>query len=112
MEKELDSGIKFLADKFFDGGQTFETEDFITQSGDFSFVYQSARSGNFCYRIENLLPGNYLIDLHFAEIINTNGPKGLRVFNVFMQDEKASEATNFYYSIMSIPEVFMLVVNN
>ncbi|KAL8472256.1 hypothetical protein ACS0TY_029466 [Phlomoides rotata] len=100
--KESDAGIKFLADNFFDGGQTFETEDFISLGGDFSFLYQSARSGNFCYRIENLLPGNYLIDLHFAEIINTNGPKGLRVFNVFMQDEK----------ILSDFDIFSIVGSN
>ncbi|KAK4417012.1 Kinesin-like protein KIN-14R [Sesamum alatum] len=86
--RESDSGIKFLADKFFEGGDTFQTEEFIAEGGDFSFIYQSARLGDFCYRIENLLPGDYFVDLHFVEIINTFGPKGMRVFNVFMQDEK------------------------
>ncbi|GFQ03721.1 hypothetical protein PHJA_002515900 [Phtheirospermum japonicum] len=87
---ESDSGIKFLEDKFFEGGDTFQTEEFINEGGNCSFIYQSARLGNFCYRIENLQPGDYFIDLHFVEIININGPKGMRVFNVFMQDEKAS----------------------
>ncbi|KAL3630147.1 hypothetical protein CASFOL_023131 [Castilleja foliolosa] len=85
---ESDSGIKFLEDKFFEGGDTFQTEEFINEGGHHSFIYQSARLGNFCYRIENLQPGDYFIDLHFVEIININGPKGMRVFNIFMQDEK------------------------
>jgi hypothetical protein len=34
--------------------------------------------------------GEYLVDLHFAEIVYTNGPKGMRVFDVFIQEEKAS----------------------
>lgn len=88
---ELDQGIKILADKFFEGGDTFQTEEFITEGGDCSFIYTSARLGDFCYRIENLLPGDYYIDLHFVEIININGPKGMRVFDVFLQDEKVSE---------------------
>ncbi|KAK4393940.1 Kinesin-like protein KIN-14R [Sesamum angolense] len=81
--RESDSGIKFLADEFFEGGDTFQTEEFIAEGGEFSFIYQSARLGDFCYRIGNLLPGDYFVDLHFVEIINTYGPKGMRVFNVF-----------------------------
>ncbi|KAI3451268.1 hypothetical protein Pfo_007933 [Paulownia fortunei] len=99
---ESDSGIKFLADNFFEGGDTFQTEEFITEGGDCSFIYQSARLGNFCYCIENLLPGDYFIDLHFVEIININGPKGMRVFNVFMQDEK----------ILSDFDIFSIVGSN
>lgn len=86
--RESDSGVKCMADDFFEGGDTIQTEDFITEGGDCPFIYQSARLGNFCYRFENLLTGDYFIDLHFSEIINFNGPKGMRVFNVFMQDEK------------------------
>ncbi|PIN20753.1 Kinesin (KAR3 subfamily) [Handroanthus impetiginosus] len=99
---ESDSGIKFLADKFFEGGETFQTEEFITEGGQYSFIYQSARLGNFCYRIENLLPGDYLLDLHFVEIININGPKGMRLFNVFIQDEK----------ILSDFDIFSIVGSN
>ncbi|OIT38073.1 PREDICTED: kinesin-like protein KIN-14R isoform X2 [Nicotiana attenuata] len=85
---ELDSSLSFLADNFYQGGDTFQTEEFITEGGEHAFIYQSARLGNFCYRIDNLTPGNYFVDLHFVEIINVNGPKGMRVFNVFLQDEK------------------------
>nr|XP_033511856.1 kinesin-like protein KIN-14R isoform X1 [Nicotiana tomentosiformis] len=85
---ELDSSLSFLADNFYQGGDTFQTEEFITEGGEHAFIYQSARLGNFCYQIDNLTPGNYFVDLHFVEIINVNGPKGMRVFNVFLQDEK------------------------
>ncbi|XP_057492870.1 kinesin-like protein KIN-14R [Actinidia eriantha] len=85
---EADSSMSFMADSFFQGGDIFRTEEHITEGGDYAFIYQSARLGNFCYRFENLPPGEYYIDLHFVEIINTYGPKGMRVFNIFMQDEK------------------------
>ncbi|XP_004250527.1 kinesin-like protein KIN-14R [Solanum lycopersicum] len=85
---ELDSSLSFLADNFYQGGEPFQTEEFITEGGEHAFIYQSARLGNFCYQIDNLTPGNYFVDLHFVEIINVNGPKGMRVFNVFLQDEK------------------------
>lgn len=96
--RESGSGVEFAADKFFEGGDTIQTEDFISEGGDCSFIYQSARLGNFCYRFENLLTGDYFVDLHFSEIINFCGPKGMRVFNVYMQDEKASEAIDFHCS--------------
>ncbi|XVE83041.1 hypothetical protein DITRI_Ditri16bG0055000 [Diplodiscus trichospermus] len=85
---EADSSVKFLADSYFDGGSVMRTNELITEAGDCPFIYQSARFGSFGYRFNNLPPGNYLIDLHFAEIINTSGPKGMRVFNVYMQEEK------------------------
>ncbi|CAI9111414.1 OLC1v1011635C2 [Oldenlandia corymbosa var. corymbosa] len=85
---ELDSNVNLLADGYFQGGDTFQTEDYINEGGDYPFIYQSARLGNFSYCINNLPPGDYCIDLHFVEIINVSGPKGMRVFNVFMQDEK------------------------
>lgn len=81
---------RLSADNFFDGGDVFKTEESIVEAGDYPFIYQSARLGNFCYRFTNLDPGEYFIDLHFVEIINTWGPKGMRVFNVFIQNEKAS----------------------
>ncbi|KAI7979213.1 Kinesin-like protein KIN-14E [Camellia lanceoleosa] len=84
---EADSTIRFMADTCFQGGDIFQTEH-ITGGGDYAFIYRSARLGNFCYRFDNFPPGEYYIDLHFVEIINTYGPKGMRVFNVFMQDEK------------------------
>ncbi|XVF59122.1 hypothetical protein PTKIN_Ptkin07bG0249900 [Pterospermum kingtungense] len=84
---EADSSMKLLADSYFDGGTVMRTNEHITEAGDCPFIYQSARFGSFWYRF-NLPPGNYFIDLHFAEIINTCGPKGMRVFNVYMQEEK------------------------
>lgn len=88
---ELDSSMKILGDTYFMGGNDFRTNERISESGDYPFMYQSARLGNFSYCFNKIPPGDYVVDLHFAEIINTNGPKGMRVFNVFMQDEKASE---------------------
>ncbi|KAA8546681.1 hypothetical protein F0562_003088 [Nyssa sinensis] len=85
---EADSRVSLLADNFFQGGDIFQTDERITEGGDYPFIYQSARIGNFYYRFDNLPPGEYRVDLHFVEIINTYGPKGMRVFNVFMQDEK------------------------
>ncbi|KAI3699199.1 hypothetical protein L2E82_43323 [Cichorium intybus] len=85
---ESDSDMKFDADNFFEGGDTFQTNECMTDGGDFLFIYQTARLGNFHYRFNNLPDGYYYIDLHFVEMINTFGPKGMRVFNVFLQDEK------------------------
>ncbi|KAL4569257.1 hypothetical protein LXL04_024893 [Taraxacum kok-saghyz] len=85
---ESDSDIKFEADNFFEGGETIQTNESMTDGGDFSFIYHTARLGNFHYRFNNLSDGYYYIDLHFVEMINTFGPKGMRVFNVFLQDEK------------------------
>lgn len=79
-----------MADKYFQGGDVFLTNECITEGGDFSFIYQSARLGSFSYQFDNLPPGDYFVDLHFVEIIFTNGPKGMRMFDVFMQNEKAS----------------------
>lgn len=83
-------GVKFLSDTFFDGGNVFLTNEAIVEGGDYPSIYQSARVGSFSYRIDNLPPGQYLVDLHFVEIINVNGPKGMRVFNVYIQEEKVS----------------------
>ncbi|OMO72976.1 hypothetical protein COLO4_27381 [Corchorus olitorius] len=85
---EADSSMKFLEDSYFEGGHVMQTNEHIAEAGDCPFIYQSARIGNFSYRFNNLPPGDYIVDLQFAEIINTNGPKGMRVFNVYMQEEK------------------------
>ncbi|KAL6552106.1 Kinesin-like protein KIN-14R [Orobanche gracilis] len=77
----LAPGVKFLEDKFFEGGDIYQTGEFINDGGNCLFLYQSARLGNFCYRIENLQPGDYFLDLHFVEIININGPKGMRILS-------------------------------
>ncbi|KAK9284924.1 hypothetical protein L1049_024105 [Liquidambar formosana] len=85
---EVDSSMNIMADTFYQGGDVLRTDEHITEGGDYAFIYQSARLGNFCYRFDNLQPGDYFVDLHFVEIINTNGPKGMRVFNVLLQEEK------------------------
>ncbi|KAH7853662.1 hypothetical protein Vadar_005215 [Vaccinium darrowii] len=87
----------FMADTFFQGGDAFQNDEHIVESGDHAFIYQSARLGNFCYRVDNIPPGDYYVDLHIVEIINTYGPKGMRVFNLFMQEEKASQLVEFDY---------------
>ncbi|KAK8673861.1 hypothetical protein V6N13_112171 [Hibiscus sabdariffa] len=85
---EADSRMKLLGDTYFEGGTVMQTNEPIIEAGDCPFIYWSARFGSFLYRFNNLPPGDYFVDLHFAEIINTNGPKGMRVFNVYMQEEK------------------------
>ncbi|GAU23303.1 hypothetical protein TSUD_237570 [Trifolium subterraneum] len=67
---EAAGGVKFLGDTFFDGGNVFRTNEPIVEGGDYPSIYQSARVGRFCYRIDNLSPGDYFVDLHFVEIIN------------------------------------------
>lgn len=94
----LGNSANFItSDTSFVGGDVLRTEERISDDGDLGPLYQSARFGNFCYQFDNLPAGDYLIDLHFAEIINTNGPKGMRVFDVFMQEEKASNFTESLY---------------
>ncbi|KAK7309590.1 hypothetical protein RJT34_06443 [Clitoria ternatea] len=93
---EAAGGIAFLGDTFFDGGNVLRTNEQIVDGGDYPFIYQSARLGSFCYKINNLAPGDYVVDLHFVEIINTNGPKGMRLFNVYIQDEKVLSELDIY----------------
>ncbi|KAJ3682146.1 hypothetical protein LUZ60_014719 [Juncus effusus] len=88
----LNSGGKTLdkisADSFFEGGEIMETDEQISDGGDFISLYQSARYGDFFYKIQDLPAGNYMVDFHFAEIVYNFGPKGMRTFNIFVQDEK------------------------
>ncbi|KAH7520429.1 hypothetical protein FEM48_Zijuj08G0142800 [Ziziphus jujuba var. spinosa] len=83
LNEAADSSIKFLGDTFYEGGNVLRTNEHIKDAGDYPFIYQSARLGNFRYRFNNLPPGDYYIDLHFTEIININGPKGMRVLSDF-----------------------------
>ncbi|CAN6450848.1 unnamed protein product [Victoria cruziana] len=89
-------GLNCLEDGFFKGGDIMRTEEKIIEGGTSPSLYQSARFGDFCYVFDNLEPGEYFIDLHFAEIVNTNGPRGMRVFDVFVQGEKAIAALDVY----------------
>ena len=91
VKKEGTSTIDVCGDSFFEGGDVLKTNESINDGGDMPSIYQSARFGNFTYRFNDFPPGGYLVDLHFAEIVNTNGPKGMRVFDVFIQEDKASQ---------------------
>ncbi|XP_074573215.1 kinesin-like protein KIN-14E [Curcuma longa] len=91
-----DCRIKFRGDAHFLGGDIIETNEIIAESGDHPLLYQSARYGDFRYMFDNLVPGDYFVDLHFAEIVNTNGPKGIRVFNIFVQEEKILSSFDIY----------------
>ncbi|XP_042506668.1 kinesin-like protein KIN-14R isoform X2 [Macadamia integrifolia] len=94
--REEDANKIFMSDICFQGGEVLRTEESIIDGGDFPSIYQSARFGNFSYRFDNLPPGDYFVDLHFAEIINTGGPKGMRTFNVYVQEEKVLSELDIY----------------
>ncbi|KAG2313176.1 hypothetical protein Bca52824_024733 [Brassica carinata] len=68
--------VTFLKDEFFSGGETFTT-DAVVGNEDETLLYQTARLGNFAYKFQSLDPGDYFIDLCFAEIEFTNGPAGV-----------------------------------
>ncbi|KAJ6332750.1 hypothetical protein OIU77_008744 [Salix suchowensis] len=68
------------------------------QNGDLS-LYQTARYGNFSYCFRALEPGNYDVSLHLAEIVFTDGPPGLRVFDVFVQGKKVVSCLDIYAQV-------------
>ncbi|MQL76669.1 hypothetical protein Taro_009071 [Colocasia esculenta] len=91
------SSLRIGADSFFQGGDVLRTDERIVDAGSCpTTLYQSARFGNFSYTFDGLAPGRYFVDLHFAEIVYTNGPKGIRVFNVFVQEEKVLSEIDIY----------------
>ncbi|XP_042493204.1 kinesin-like protein KIN-14R [Macadamia integrifolia] len=94
--REEDANMIFKPDICFQGGNVLRTDESIIDGGDYPLIYQSARFGNFFYHFDNLSPGDYFVDLHFAEIINTNGPKGMRIFNVYVQEEKVLSELDIY----------------
>lgn len=85
-----DPCVKVSGDSFFEGGDVTETNESIIDGGDCPSIYHSARYGNFSYKLDGLAPGTYFLDLHFAEILYTCGPKGIRMFDVLVQDEKVN----------------------
>uniref|UniRef100_A0ACD5WJT7 Uncharacterized protein n=1 Tax=Avena sativa TaxID=4498 RepID=A0ACD5WJT7_AVESA len=97
-----DPSAKFSGDSFFEGGDAIETSENIVEGGDYPSLYSSARYGNFSYRFDGLAPGDYYLDLHFAEIVHTDGPKGIRSFDVLVQEDK----------ILSELDVFAIVGGN
>ncbi|XP_068656852.1 kinesin-like protein KIN-14R isoform X2 [Aristolochia californica] len=94
--KGLHSPANFKGDFGFHGGEVLKTDEAVTCGGDYPSIYQSARFGNFSYTFKNLSPGEYFVDLHFAEIINTNGPRGMRVFDVYIQEQKVLSEFDIY----------------
>ncbi|KAL3508907.1 hypothetical protein ACH5RR_028308 [Cinchona calisaya] len=88
-------GVKFSKDKYFSGGDATRTEAAVGDNEDLN-IYQSARIGNFTYNFKAMVPGLYRIDLHFAEIVFTDGPSGIREFDVFVQDQKVVSSLDIY----------------
>nr|XP_010919436.1 kinesin-like protein KIN-14E [Elaeis guineensis] len=112
-----DSRINFEGDSYFQGGDVIETNEAIVEGGDYPLMYQSARYGNFCYKFDGLAPGEYFVDLHFAEIVNTYGPKGIRVFDVSVQEEKILSELDIYAVVgankpLQLIDVRVLVLDN
>ncbi|CAN1185323.1 Kinesin-like protein KIN-14R [Linum perenne] len=105
-----DSTIEVEADRFHQGGDVLRTDEQISCGGDLPSIYQSARFGDFCYQFMDLPPGEYSVDLHFSEIVNTNGPRGMRVFNVFIQGEKASEFPSLYNLSVQIKQLHVKIL--
>ncbi|KAJ6727889.1 KINESIN-LIKE PROTEIN KIN-14Q [Salix koriyanagi] len=73
-------------------------EKILFLNGDLS-LYQTARYGNFSYCFRALEPGNYDVSLHLAEIVFTDGPPGLRVFDVFVQEKKVVSCLDIYAQV-------------
>ncbi|XP_048533081.1 kinesin-like protein KIN-14E isoform X1 [Triticum urartu] len=92
----------FSSDSFFQGGESIETSETIVEGGDYPSLYSSARYGDFTYTFDGLAPGDYYLDLHFAEIVHTAGPTGIRSFDVLVQQDK----------ILSQLDVFKVVGGN
>ncbi|XP_057948127.1 kinesin-like protein KIN-14Q [Malania oleifera] len=89
------SGVNYIEDTCFIGGDTVRT-DAIIGEGECFPLYQTARFGSFSYKFLSLESGNYLLDLHFAEIVFTDGPRGMRVFDVYVQEKKALSSLDIY----------------
>ncbi|KAL2476482.1 Di-glucose binding protein with Kinesin motor domain [Abeliophyllum distichum] len=88
--------VQFSEDCCFSGGDIMRTNDPIIGDGDGLSLYQTARFGNCSYHFEILESGTYMVDLYFAEIVFTDGPPGMRVFDVFLQDQKVVSCLDIY----------------
>ncbi|KAF8391035.1 hypothetical protein HHK36_023335 [Tetracentron sinense] len=96
----ISGGINYQEDSFFSGGDVMTTDATIGDSEGLS-LYQTARFGNFSYKFQSLEAGNYLVDLHLAEIVFTEGPSGMRIFDVFIQEEKVVSGIDIYAEVGS-----------
>lgn len=78
-----------MEDTCFAGGDTVRTNAPIGDGQEDGLcLYQTARFGNFSYFFPALEPGNYAVSLHLAEIVFTDGPPGMRVFDALIQEKK------------------------
>ncbi|KAK6934788.1 Malectin domain [Dillenia turbinata] len=91
-------GANFIEDSCFIGGDIIRT-DYRIGDGDGQALYQTARFGEFCYNFRSLESGKYLVDLHFAEVVFTSGPPGMRLFDVFIQEEKVVSCLDIYAQV-------------
>ncbi|XP_050218929.1 kinesin-like protein KIN-14Q [Mercurialis annua] len=94
------NGVEFLEDTYLAGGETVKTNATIGD-GDQNGVslYQTARIGNLSYCIRALEPGNYVVTLYFAEIVFVDGPSGMRVFDVFLQEKKVVSCLDIFAQV-------------
>jgi hypothetical protein len=75
----------WVADQYFSGGSTYSNNSAIANTTS-DPIYQSERWGNFTYAIPVPQSGQYLIELHFAEIAGKS--TGQRVFNVAVENSQ------------------------
>ncbi|CAA3007315.1 kinesin KIN-14Q [Olea europaea subsp. europaea] len=97
----FEGAIQFSEDCCFNGGDIMRTNDPITGDGEGLSLYHTARFGNCSYHFEILESGTYMVDLYFAEIVFTDGPPGMRVFDVFLQDQKVVSCLDIYARVGS-----------
>ncbi|KAK8527615.1 hypothetical protein V6N12_054821 [Hibiscus sabdariffa] len=84
-------GVIYSKDNCYVGGDVIIIGDGVGNS-----LYDTARIGDFSYNFSTLESGFYAIDLHFAEIVFTSGPPGIRVFDVFIQEEKVVTSLDIF----------------
>ncbi|KAL6999777.1 hypothetical protein U1Q18_000933 [Sarracenia purpurea var. burkii] len=91
-------GTNFQEDSWFTGGDSLRTESKVgdEEEGEALDLYQTARFGNFSYHLKTLERGNYIVDLHLAEIVFTDGPPRMRVFDVYIQEHKVVSCMDIY----------------
>ncbi len=82
-------GRTFIADQYFTGGD--DAAPGAVANADISCtdddeLFRSERTGNFSYLFEGLTPGDYVVDLYFAEIyfgvVSGTADPGQRIFSV------------------------------
>ncbi|KAK8648193.1 hypothetical protein V6N13_128954 [Hibiscus sabdariffa] len=83
--------VTYSNDNCYVGGDVIIIGDGVGNS-----LYDTARIGDFSYDFQTLESGFYAIDLHFAEIVFTSGPPGIRVFDVFIQEVKVVSSLDIY----------------